>query len=107
MDESNHDMVNLLTHQIGIVFNHLIQSTNDSYQMLAYQMSRIADFFGTPPPVQPRLHQQAPQLIMPAMSATPQNRGQTFVAHEQPPNQGQMFAGAWRSYTTTASGLGQ
>jgi hypothetical protein len=38
MDESNHDMVNLLTQQIGTFFNPLIQNTNDSYQMLAYQM---------------------------------------------------------------------
>ncbi|MCI32071.1 hypothetical protein A2U01_0053283 [Trifolium medium] len=56
-------------------------------------MGRIADFLGTPtpvqPPAQPRLNHQAPQLIMPAMSATPQNQGQPFVAHEQTFNQGQ------------------
>jgi hypothetical protein len=92
MDESNHEMVNLLTQQIGTVFNPLIQSTNDSYNMLAHQMGRIADFFGTPaPPVQPRLNYQAPQLIMPAMSATPQNQGQTFVTPEQQINQGPTF----------------
>lgn len=28
MDESSHDMVNMLTQQIGIVFNHSIQNTN-------------------------------------------------------------------------------
>jgi len=28
MDERNHEMVNLLTQQIGTVFNPLIQSTN-------------------------------------------------------------------------------
>jgi len=28
MDESNHEMVNLLTQQIITVFNHLIQTTN-------------------------------------------------------------------------------
>ncbi|KAK2375579.1 hypothetical protein QL285_076464 [Trifolium repens] len=66
MDESNHDMVNLLTQQIGTVFNPLIQNTNDSYQMLAYQMGRIADFFGTPPQTQPRINQVAPQMILPA-----------------------------------------
>ncbi|MCI40646.1 hypothetical protein A2U01_0061879, partial [Trifolium medium] len=54
-------------------------------------MGRIADFFGTSPPAQLRLNQHAPQLIMSAMSATPQNQGQTFVAHDQPPNQGQTF----------------
>jgi len=35
MDESNHEMVNMLTQQIGTVFNSLIQNTNQSYQMLA------------------------------------------------------------------------
>ncbi|WJX30008.1 hypothetical protein P8452_18592 [Trifolium repens] len=48
MDESNHDMVNMLTQQIGTVFNPLIQNTNQSYQLLANQMGRIADFFGAP-----------------------------------------------------------
>lgn len=45
MDESNHEMVNLLTQQIGIVFNPLIQNVNQSYQALAIQIGRIADFF--------------------------------------------------------------
>ncbi|KAK2435564.1 hypothetical protein QL285_020611 [Trifolium repens] len=71
MDESNHDMVNLLTQLIGTVFNPLIQNTNDSYQMLAYQMGRIADFFGTPTPqTQLRINHVAPQMILPIMSAT-------------------------------------
>jgi len=34
MDESNHQMVNLLTEQIGTVFNPLIRDTNRSYQTL-------------------------------------------------------------------------
>lgn len=48
MDQSNHEMVNMFTHQIGIVFNLLIQNTNHSYQQLAHQMGRIADLFGAP-----------------------------------------------------------
>jgi hypothetical protein len=48
MDESNHEMVNMLTQQIGTVFNPLIQTTNDSYQLLANQMGRMTDFFGAP-----------------------------------------------------------
>src|ERR1044072_5954858 len=51
MDESNHDMVNTLTQQIGDVFNPLINNTDNTYQLLAQQMGRIADFFGTPPPL--------------------------------------------------------
>ncbi|WJX26814.1 hypothetical protein P8452_15690 [Trifolium repens] len=88
MDESNHDMVNLLTQQIGTVFNPLIQNTNDSYQMLAYQMGRIADFFGTPTPqTQPRINQVAPQMILPAMSATTLNPRPIYVAPQFTPNQ--------------------
>jgi hypothetical protein len=58
MDESNHEMVNLLTQQIDTVFNPLIQSTNQSYQTLATQMGRKTDFFAPPQPV----YQQIPQI---------------------------------------------
>jgi len=58
MDERNHEMVNLLTQQIGTVFNPLIQTTNQGYQALATQMGRIADFF-TPPQT---VYQQIPQI---------------------------------------------
>jgi hypothetical protein len=51
MDESNHKMVNLLTQQIGTVFNPLIRETNRSYQALTTQMGRITDFFAPPQPV--------------------------------------------------------
>ncbi|XP_058749336.1 uncharacterized protein LOC131622295 [Vicia villosa] len=48
IDESNHDMVNALTQQIGTIFTPMINNTNHSYEMLVGQMARIADFFGTP-----------------------------------------------------------
>ncbi|PNX54734.1 hypothetical protein L195_g048355 [Trifolium pratense] len=48
MDESNHEMVNTLTSQLGTILNPLINNTNNNYQLLAHQMGRIADFFGTP-----------------------------------------------------------
>jgi len=48
MDESNHDMVQMLTQQMGAVFNPLIQNTTQTNQVLAAQMTRIADFFGVP-----------------------------------------------------------
>jgi len=48
MDESNHEMVNLLIQQIGTMFNPLIQSMYQGYQALATQMGRIADFFAPP-----------------------------------------------------------
>lgn len=31
MDKSNHEMVNMLTQQIGAVFNSLIQNTIENY----------------------------------------------------------------------------
>ena len=42
MDESNHEMVNLLTQT---AFNPLIRDTNRSYQAFTTQMGRIEDFF--------------------------------------------------------------
>lgn len=37
-------MVNTLTQQMGIVFNPLIHNINQTYNMLANQIGRIADF---------------------------------------------------------------
>ncbi|KEH40930.1 hypothetical protein MTR_1g037660 [Medicago truncatula] len=61
MDESNHDMINMLTQQIDTIFNPLIQNTNQSYQALAIQMERIEGFFAPPQPG----HQQIPQVQNP------------------------------------------
>lgn len=33
---------------MGTIFNPLITSTNQTYKLLANQMGRIANFFGTP-----------------------------------------------------------
>src|ERR1044072_365270 len=41
MDESNHEMVNTLTRQIGDVFNPLINNTNNTSQLLAQQMGSV------------------------------------------------------------------
>jgi hypothetical protein len=69
MDECNHEMVNLLTQQIGMVFNPLIQNTNQSYQALATQIGRIADFFAPPQTVYERILQiqntQPVQIVEP------------------------------------------
>jgi len=51
MDESNREMVNMLTQQIDTMFNHLIQSTNQSYKALATEIARIAYLFSLPRPV--------------------------------------------------------
>ena len=43
-------MVNMMTQKIGNVINPLTNHTDNSYQQLATQMGRIADFFGGPQP---------------------------------------------------------
>jgi len=64
MDESNHEIVNLLTLQIGTVFNPLIRDTNWSYQALTTQMRRITYFFAPSQPVyQPITKIQNQQLL--------------------------------------------
>ncbi|KAK2428816.1 hypothetical protein QL285_027304 [Trifolium repens] len=83
MDDSNHDMVNMLTQQIGTVFNPLIQNTNQSYQLLANQMGRIADFFGAPQVP----NQQVPQIqnVVPLQIAQAPNN--VIVPAANPVNQ--------------------
>ena len=55
MDDSNHEIVGVLSQQMGMNFNSLIQSATQTNQQnthinqqLAAQMERIADFFGAP-----------------------------------------------------------
>jgi len=49
IEDCNHEMVHMLTQQIGTVFNHLIQETHNSCLTLFDQMGRIANLFGAPP----------------------------------------------------------
>ncbi|WJX45972.1 hypothetical protein P8452_32814 [Trifolium repens] len=91
MDESNHDMVNMLTQQIGTVFNPLIQNTNQSYQLLANQMGRIADFFGAPqvpnqqvPQIQNAVPLQIAQAPNNAIMLAPNNVGNPLNQIQQP-----------------------
>jgi len=49
MEDSNHEIVNQVTQQIGMIINPLIRDTNNSYQALSAQMERITNFFGVPP----------------------------------------------------------
>lgn len=48
MNDSNHEMINILTQHIGMVFNPLIQNANQSCELLCNQMGRIASFYGAP-----------------------------------------------------------
>lgn len=48
MDERNHEMVHMLTQQMGTILRPLIQDSTQSYQQLATQMTRVRDFLGTP-----------------------------------------------------------
>jgi hypothetical protein len=81
MGESNHEMVNLLTQQIGTMFNPLIKITNQGYQALATQMGRIEDFFT---PLQ-TVYQQIPQIqnIPQAQITQPVQIVETIVQRQQ------------------------
>jgi len=70
MEDSNHEMVNILTRQIGTVFNPLIRDTHNSYLALSDQMGRIVDFFGAPS----RRNVQIPQVYNPRPVEVPVNR---------------------------------
>lgn len=69
-------MVNILTQQICIGFNPLIQNTNHSYPQLAYQMSRIIDFFGSPQPPLMLMPNNAPLVEQPPPRASEGDEGQ-------------------------------
>ncbi|XP_045831224.1 uncharacterized protein LOC123922561 [Trifolium pratense] len=91
MDESNHEMVNTLTSQLGTILNPLINNTNDNYQLLAHQMGRIADFFGTPAMpnqnIQPIRNQEHVQdRGLPINVGVPVNQVPQMV-QEEPPEQ--------------------
>lgn len=47
-DESNHEIVHMLTQKMGTILSPLIQDSMQSYQQLATQMIRIGFFLGTP-----------------------------------------------------------
>ncbi|CAJ2646962.1 unnamed protein product [Trifolium pratense] len=89
MDESNHEMVNTLTSQLGTILNPLINNTNNNYQLLAHQMGRIADFFGTPAmpnqnlqPIRNQAHVQ--NQGFPNEDEVPNNRAPPVVQEEPP-----------------------
>ena len=94
MDESNHDMVQMLAQTMGTIFNPLIQNTTQSNLQLAAQMTCIADFFGVPqPPRQPQREfiRENQGLVLGedvTINQTPQNVPQNVVnqrvAVEQP-----------------------
>ncbi|AES96971.2 hypothetical protein MTR_5g043720 [Medicago truncatula] len=91
MDDSDHDMINLLTQQIGMVFNPLIQNMNEGYQALATQMGRIADFFTPPQTVYQRIpqNQNIPQIqnTQPMQIVEPIVQRQQHVPRPQPVEQ--------------------
>lgn len=48
MNESNHEMIHMLTQQMGTILRPLIQDSTQSYQQLATQMTQIGDFLRAP-----------------------------------------------------------
>jgi hypothetical protein len=48
MDDSNHEMMNMMTHQMATVFNLVIENSTATYHALATQMGRLVDVLGVP-----------------------------------------------------------
>ncbi|MCH84687.1 myb-related transcription factor, partial [Trifolium medium] len=48
MDDSNHEMVNMMTQQMATIFNPVVENSKAAYQALATQMGRIAEILGVP-----------------------------------------------------------
>lgn len=48
MDESNHEMVQMLTQTLTTVLNPLIQNTTQSNQHMTTQVARMSEFLGIP-----------------------------------------------------------
>lgn len=91
MGESNLEMVNTLTQQMGTIFNPLI--TNQTYELLSNQMGRITDFFGTPQvQARPNPHiSNVRKVEMPKNRMTLLNLCQHKVFdHQNPPQIGRM-----------------
>ena len=51
MDESNHDMVQMLAQTLSTILNPLIQNTTQLNQQMAAQMTRMAEFFRVSQPI--------------------------------------------------------
>lgn len=90
MDESNLEIVNTLTQQMGTIFNPLITNANKTYKLLANQMGRIADSFGTPqvlirptPQISNVRHVEMPGNVMAQVNL---GQHQGFRSPEQTPN---------------------
>jgi len=65
MDHSNHDTVNMPSQQITTVLNLLVQITNNSFRLLADQMTQIGDTMAIP-----RLQTQNGNLSQNSISLT-------------------------------------
>lgn len=46
MDDSNHELVNMLTNQMGTVFNSVIQEFAETNRQVANQLTRLCNFLG-------------------------------------------------------------
>ncbi|XP_050919014.1 uncharacterized protein LOC127136510 [Lathyrus oleraceus] len=63
MDDSNHELVNMLTNQMSTVFNPLIQESTETNRQVANQLTRLCNFLGAParqitPMIRPIVHVQ-------------------------------------------------
>ncbi|XP_050890427.1 uncharacterized protein LOC127095840 [Lathyrus oleraceus] len=48
MDDSNHELVNMLTNQMGTIFNPVIHESAETNRQVANQLTRLCNFLGAP-----------------------------------------------------------
>ncbi|XP_050914599.1 uncharacterized protein LOC127129461 [Lathyrus oleraceus] len=48
MDDNNHELVNMLTNQMGTIFNPVIQDSPETNRQVANQLTRLCNFLGAP-----------------------------------------------------------
>ncbi|XP_050919231.1 uncharacterized protein LOC127136750 [Lathyrus oleraceus] len=48
MDDNNHELVNMLTNQMGTVFNPVIHESAETNRQMANQLTRLCNFLGAP-----------------------------------------------------------
>ncbi|MED6150050.1 hypothetical protein PIB30_068425 [Stylosanthes scabra] len=74
IEESHHDLVNLLTQQMATVLIPMIENNNDRIDQMAQQVNELAENFNPQPPRQQMYNHRNPPVIL--ARGDPGNRGQ-------------------------------
>ncbi|XP_050915750.1 uncharacterized protein LOC127130832 [Lathyrus oleraceus] len=80
MDDSNHELANMLTNQMGTVFNPLIQESAETNRQVVNQLTRLCNFLGAPA-------RQMTQMIRPIVPV----QMEIWAAEEETVHEGQII----------------